>query len=214
MQDTGAGGVAIGATVYGIIDQWLLENERESIELIVTHSHAHGDHVQGDGQFQGQPNTTVVGLGTSQVISFFGIADWPNDSVTYDLGGGRVLDVMPTPGHQSAHIVLFDRRAGLLFTGDTLYPGRCYISNFSQYLASIGRLVTFLSDKRIAWVLGTHIEMTNTPFEDYSFGASVHVDEHPLPLTQNHVTELHNALLEMAGSPHIEDHADFIVYPF
>ena len=45
MQDTGAGGIPIATAVYGIIDDWLAANGKSSIELIVTHSHGHGDHV-------------------------------------------------------------------------------------------------------------------------------------------------------------------------
>ncbi len=213
LQDTGAGGISIGSTVYGIIDDWLASNGMESIELIVTHSHGHGDHVLGDSQFNGQPDTTVVGLSSSAVASFFGIAPWPTDIVEYDLGGGRVLDVLPIPGHQSAHIALYDRQTGLVFTGDTLYPGRLYISNFPAYVQSIRRLVQFLEGKPVCQVLGTHIEMTNAAGDDYAFGATYHPNEHPLQLERAHLLELYDAVLGMQGNPSIEVHDDFIVWP-
>ncbi|MHC4428746.1 MAG: MBL fold metallo-hydrolase, partial [Planctomycetota bacterium] len=146
MQDTGAGGIPIADTVYGIIDKWLARNGKKSIELIVSHSHGHGDHVAGDGQFAGQRNTTVVGLSASAVASFFGITNWPEQIVEYDLGG-RIIDVIPIPGHQSAHIALYDRQRALLLTGDTLYPGRLYISNFPTYVESIQRLVDFVDTR-------------------------------------------------------------------
>ncbi len=214
MQDTGAGGgIAIADEVYGIIEEWLAANNQESIELIVSHSHAHGDHVAGDSQFIGQPNTTVVGLSTAAVSSFFGITSWPTQIVEYDLGGGRIIDVIPIPGHHPAHIALYDRRTGILFTGDTLYPGRLYISNFSDYVASIHRLVMFIEDKPICHVLGTHIEMSNTPGDDFPFGATSHPDEHPLQLERGHVQELFDAVRDMQAAPHIEVHDDFIVFP-
>ncbi len=213
MQDTGAGGIAIASTVYGIIDTWLADHQQESIELIVSHSHAHGDHIAGDSQFNGQPDTTMVGLSSTAVASFFGISAWPTDIVEYDLGGGRIIDVIPIPGHQSAHIALYDRQTGLLLTGDTLYPGRLYISNFTQYIQSIRRLNDFIADKTVCHVLGTHIEMSNTPGDDYAFGATSHPDEHPLPLERSHLQELYDALLGMEAAPHIEVHDDFIVWP-
>ncbi|MCA9290689.1 MAG: MBL fold metallo-hydrolase [Phycisphaerales bacterium] len=213
MQDTGAGGgIHIGDTVYGIIAAWLEAHERTSIDLVVTHSHGHGDHVQGDSQFIGQPNTTVVGISQSAVASFFGISNWPTQIVEYDLGG-RIIDVIPIPGHQSAHIALYDRATGILFTGDTLYPGRLYISNFAQYVASIGRMVDFTADKPTCHVLGTHIEMTNTPGVDFNFGATFHPDEHPLQLGREHLVELHDAVVAMNGSPQYEVHDDFIIFP-
>ncbi len=212
MQDTGAGGIPIADTVYAIIDEWLVANDRDSIELIVTHSHAHGDHTAGDAQFNGQPNTTVVGTSANAVAAFFGIDDWPNQIVEYDLGG-RIIDIVPLPGHENAHVALYDRQTGVTFTGDTLYPGRLYIWDFDEYVNSIQRLVDFLADKPVCHVLGTHIEMTNTPGEDYSFGATYHPDEHPLQLDRGHLLELLEAVINMQRNPFIEVHDDFIVYP-
>jgi glyoxylase-like metal-dependent hydrolase (beta-lactamase superfamily II) len=214
MQDTGAtGSLPLAETVYGIIDDWLARNGRESIELIVTHSHGHGDHFAGDGQFSGQPETQVVGLSATSVADFFHIDDWPDEIVEYDLGG-RIIDVIPIPGHQSAHVALYDRRTGILFTGDTLYPGRLYISNFPLYMQSIQRVVDFTDPLPLCWVFGTHIEMTNTPGVDYSFGATFHPDEHPLQLGREHLVELNEAIIEMQDDPHIEEHDDFIIWPF
>jgi glyoxylase-like metal-dependent hydrolase (beta-lactamase superfamily II) len=214
MQDTGTvGGVQIGSVVYGLIDNWLEANGRESIELVVSHSHAHGDHTGGDGQFVGQPDTTVIGLSWPAVANFFGITDWPTQIVEYDLGG-RTIDVIPIPGHQTAHIALYDRQTGLMFTGDTLYAGRLYISDFPTYLASIQRLVDFTADKPACHVLGTHIEMSNTPGVDFPLGSTHHPDEHPLQLDRSHLLELLDGLIGMQADPHIEVHDEFIIWPF
>ena len=51
MQDTGAGSIPIRAIVDDIISRWLDTHDRTTIELIVSHSHSHGDHVAGDSQF-------------------------------------------------------------------------------------------------------------------------------------------------------------------
>jgi hydroxyacylglutathione hydrolase len=216
MQDTGASNVPMAATVYGIINQWLAAHKQASIQLIVTHSHAHGDHIFCDGQFNGQPNTTVVGTSVTAVQNFFGITSWPTQIVTYDLGGGRVLDVIPIPGHHPAHIALYDRDTDILFTGDTLYPGRLYISSFSQYMASIQRLVGFTQTpgKPICHVLGTHIEMSNVPGDDYPIGSTYHPNEHPLGLGLEHLLELNAAIIAMQAAPHIEVHDEFIIWPF
>ncbi len=213
LQDTGDGGIPVQSTVQGIIDGYLARKGLASLELVVTHSHGHGDHVGGDSQFQGAPGTTVVGASQSAVAQFFGISSWPTQAVTYDLGG-RVLDVMAIPGHQSAHVALYDRRHDLLLTGDTLYPGRLYISDFPAYVASVGRLTSFVSaGNDVAWVLGTHIEMTSTPGDDFPFGASQHPNERALELLDAHLFELEGAVQAMGQNPVIETHDDFIVYP-
>jgi hypothetical protein len=129
------------------------------------------------------------------------------------LGGGRVIDIIPIPGHQNAHIAFYDRQTGILFTGDSLYPGRLYISIFSEYVASIDRLVDFTDDKPVCWVLGTHIEMSNTPGVDFPIGSTYHPDEHPLQLTRAHLLELHTAIHAMNGQAQYEVHDEFIIFP-
>ena len=41
------------ATVDELIGRWLAEHERPGYELVVVHTHGHGDHVAGDAQFAG-----------------------------------------------------------------------------------------------------------------------------------------------------------------
>lgn len=212
LEDTGDGGIPVQSVVQGIVDEWKAAHNDTPIELVVAHSHAHGDHVAGDSQFQNQPSTTVVGTGVSAVQAHFGITSWPTQIVSYDLGS-RIVDVIPIPGHQSAHIAIYDRRHELLLTGDTLYPGRLYISDFAAYQASTQRLADFVGTNSVQWVLGTHIEMTTTPMQDFAFGASQHPNEHALELTSQHLTELNDAVQAMGNSPSYQEHADFIIYP-
>ena len=66
--------------------------------------------------------------------------------------GGRTLTVHHTPGHSSGSLCLFDGRDGLLFTGDTFYPGAMYAhfedSNFNAYRRSLQYLVGLLGQVR------------------------------------------------------------------
>lgn len=211
LEDTGDGGVPIADLVYSVIDQWLEANGKASIELVVVNSHAHGDHTAGNGQFSGQPNTTVIGPGVASVSGFFGIDDWPTQTVAFDLGN-RVVDVIPIPGHEASHVALYDRAEGLLLTGDTLYPGRLYISAFETYQESIERLVDFVDEDDVCAVLGTHIEMTDRAGVDFDFGATAHPNERELLLDYAHLVELRDAVVAMP-SPMIEVHDDFIIYP-
>ncbi len=216
LQDTGATASAaaspIRATVGGIIDQWLIDHGQASIELVVTHSHSHGDHVAGDGQFIGQPNTTVVGTSLAAVTSFFGITNWPEQIVCYDLGG-RILDIVPIPGHESRHIAVYDRNTGILLTGDSLYPGFLFVfgqNNWNSYKASIARLVDFTLTRPISHVLGTHIEMSNQPGIAYPYGSNYQPAEHTLALDFSHLLELDSALQSLP-SPILQIHDDFII---
>ncbi len=212
LEDTGAGGIQIADAVLGIIDQVMEERGQRSIELVVASSHGHGDHIAGNEQFEGMPGVTVVGYTIPEITDFFSIAPWPEGISSIDLGG-RVVDVVPIPGHQGADIALFDRAAGLLLTGDTLYPGRLYIREFDDYRASIDRLVQFAGDVEVCWVLGAHIEMSATAGDDYPTGATSHPDEHALELSVDQLTELQSALAGMGDQPVREVHDDFIVFP-
>lgn len=212
LEDTGSGDADVAGAVLLVVSSWLQKKGKSSIELIVAHSHGHGDHVGGDGQFDGIPNVTVVGKSSSAVEDFFGLSRWPEGVVPYDLGG-RVLDVIAIPGHQSAHIAFYDRRQRLLLTGDTLYPGRLYIEDWTSYGASVSRLRSFVAaGNTVDWVLGTHIEM-KAAGGDFAFGADQHPGEHALELPLSTLDELGAAIDAMGPNPQYEAHAEFIIYP-
>lgn len=214
--DTGATPSAslfpVRATVQALLDAYELAHNLPDLQLVVAHSHAHGDHVQGDGQFLGQPNTTVVGTSLASVQTFFGITAWPTQLVTYDLGG-RVLDVIPTPGHHSTHICFHDAETGAMFTGDTFYPGYLFISNLTAYKPSIARLVAFAATRTITDILGGHIEMRSTPGLWYPYGTVYQPAERALALQLPHLLELHAALQSITG-PITQIHDDFIINAF
>jgi len=212
--DSGAGGVAVRPTIDAIIADWCAKHNRTAISLVVAHSHSHGDHHQGDGEFTGRADTTVVGLDPAAVAAFFGITDWPRAIGHIDLGG-RILDIIPTPGHEPAHIMVFDAQSRLLLSGDSLYPGRLYvpIDKFPAYQASIDRAVAFTRGRHVRYVLGAHIEMRRTAREDYGHEVSVHRDEHKLELPYARLLELQMALRAVRGEPVRDTHNDFIIVP-
>jgi hydroxyacylglutathione hydrolase len=212
--DTGAGGLNVRPTIDRIIAEWAARHHRMSIPLVVAHSHSHGDHHQGDAEFQDRPHTIVVGLYPKDVADFFKIADWPNQIVSYDLGG-RVLDIIPTPGHQSAHIMMFDRKTRLLFSGDSLGPYRLYVSmnEAKTYRNSIDRVAAFTRDKRVSWIFGAHIEMTTKPGQLIADEAPSHPDEHVLEIPYSNIPELQTALHAMGDTLVQEAHRDFVIFP-
>jgi glyoxylase-like metal-dependent hydrolase (beta-lactamase superfamily II) len=210
--DTGAGKVDVLSAVDAVIREWLAKRGQSTIDLVVAHSHDHSDHRAGDPQFAGRPHTTVVGRDTGAVRAFFGIEHWPDDIAQFDLGG-RVLDVIPIPGHQASSIALYDRRTAILLTGDTFYPGRLYVRDSAAFASSIHRLVAFTESRPVSHMLGTHIENTRTPFVDYPEGTVDQPDEHVLQLTRAQLLELDAAVDSMRGHVVRKVMRSFTVWP-
>jgi glyoxylase-like metal-dependent hydrolase (beta-lactamase superfamily II) len=222
LHDTGATAspqrFPIRQTVDEIIARWLRARGRETIRQIVTHSHGHGDHVAGDGQFSDLPAGSIAPTGVAGVSSFFEITNWPLGQATIDLGD-RVIDVLPGPGHFDDHIFVFDRSRGLLLTGDSMYPGLLVVRNWAAYDQSIRRLAEFCrkSAERgepVTHVLGAHIEMTNRPGVLFDLGVEFHPDEHPLPLPVGAIYELDAAVREAGDQPREIRRNHFVVQPF
>ena len=180
-------------------------------ELIVSHSHAHGDHVAADGQFVDRPHTTTVGHAPEQVAAFFGVDAWPTGSGAVDLGG-RVLTVLPIPGHHPASIAIHDPATSLLLTGDTVYPGRLYVRDFPAFLASLDRLCDFADTHPVEQILGAHIEMSTTPFRDFPLGSVRHPAEQTLAMTVAQLHEIRDAARSVADSPGAHRFADFAIW--
>jgi glyoxylase-like metal-dependent hydrolase (beta-lactamase superfamily II) len=199
--DTGTG----HADLRKVVDELLAGRD---LALIVAHTHGHGDHIGGDSQFE-----QVVGTSAAEVAEYFGITAWPDEIVELDLGE-RVLDLIPIPGHEGSDLAFYDRTTRLLLTGDSLYPGRLYVPDWTAYRASIRRLADFVAaGNPVSWVLGAHIELINQPGVDFAMGADVHPDEHPLQLEPAVLRELQEALSEAGPSPHRIVRDEFIVYP-
>jgi hydroxyacylglutathione hydrolase len=211
--DTGAGGLKIRPAVDAAVTQWLAEHHRASIPLVVAHTHGHGDHHAGDAEFADRPDTTVVGLTPEAVAAFFKIADWPKGIATFDLGG-RELSVIPTPGHQPAHIMIWDPKTHWLLSGDSLYPGRLYVpvNRFADFRDSIDRVATFTRGRKVSWVMGAHVEMTREPGKDLP-DHPPHPNEHVLELPYADLLELRKAVDAMGDKVVRDVHPDFIVTP-
>ncbi|PTM08440.1 MAG: MBL fold metallo-hydrolase [Bacteroidetes bacterium] len=214
LMDTGATKEAsifpLYETVKEIIDDWSENNG--AVELIVAHTHKHGDHYAGDDQFKGKPNTTVINLEVDDVASFFNISNWPENIVDFDLGN-RLLQIIPIPGHQASSIAVYDTFTKILLTGDTFYPGRLYIKDWSTFKLSIDRLVTFTNNNKVSTILGNHIEMTQTPGVDYPIETLYQPKEHQLPLNVIDLKELSSALTKLGDKPAKQIHDSFIIYP-
>jgi hydroxyacylglutathione hydrolase len=210
--DTGAGASDAAMVTRKVIAKWLAREKRDRIPLVVAHTHGHGDHVAGDKGFADAPDTTLVPATVEGARAAFGIETWPTSVGSIDLGG-RIVDVIPIPGHHVAHVAYYDRRTGILHTGDHLYPGRLYVSDFAAYEASTRRLVEFTATRPVAHIVGCHVEQSDTPFVDYPVGTKYQPHEHVPTLSRAHLLELLAGLEAMHGKPEKAYFRDFTIWP-
>jgi hydroxyacylglutathione hydrolase len=215
--DTGATADSpLREVVDGLMSDWLAANPDPSggapkgYELVVAHTHAHGDHVAGDALFADRPSTTVVGREVEAVREFFGFSSWPADVVQFDLGG-RVLDVTGIPGHHSASIGLYDPWSGFLLTGDTFLPGRLYVYDYPEFLVSMDRLVEFAAGRSVTHVMGCHVEMSMKPGRDYPIGSRYQPDEVAIQMTVDQLIAARDAA-KASTRPGVHRFDDFIIY--
>jgi len=214
--DTGASRSAeifpIKQVVTELLQGWETESGNILEELIVAHSHGHGDHRAADGQFEGNPNTTVIAKPVEAVKMFFGLDRWPEGESEYVLGE-RKFKIFPIPGHHESSIAFYDSQTKIILTGDTFYPGRLYIKDWVDFKRSILRIKSFIKENEISYFLGNHIEMKNQPKLDFPIRSTFQPDEHPLPLGNHDFTELLDSIMEMEDNPVRKAHKSFIIYP-
>ncbi len=161
-----------------------------SLPVRVLNSHSHYDHVGGNADFDfiygmdtefteqskvGLPHDRVAeevspaalckplpeGVSAEDHITRgYEIDEFVKEGSIIDLGS-RKLEVLSIPGHTPDAIALFDKSAGLLWTGDTFYEGAVWLfaeeTNLEAYKHSIKRL-SLLTDS-INYLLPAH----NTP---------------------------------------------------
>lgn len=180
-------------------------------ELIVVHTHTHGDHHAADSQFAGKPHTTVVGWSLEEVQAYFRLSGWPDQTARVALGD-RDIEVIPIPGHDKASVAYYDPVSRLLLSGDSFYPGRLYVRDWDAFRKSIDRLSEFCVQHQVEYLVGNHIEMTMTFGKDYPTGTTFQPDEHPLPLRFDQLRILRDSL-NLMDVPARKVFDEFIVEP-
>ena len=195
--DTGDVADANAMPLADTVFKLLPTGDHGRLPLLVAHTHRHQDHRAGDGQFLGQSGVQVVGFDLDSVIRDFKFTDWPNRPITLDLGG-RLVDVIPTPGHNATHIAFYDRNTALVFSGDFFLPGRLLIEDKAADLASAKRVAEFIAARPVRAVLGAHIELASDG-STYDFGSTYHPNEHALAMTKADLMALPALIAEFNG---------------
>ena len=173
-------------TGMGISDVKKVTAKLTKLPVLVLNSHTHDDHVgdnwqfdtvlgmdtdftrtnakgsRQDAQAEIAPGEVCGGLPKDFDAKSYATKPWKisatvHDGEKLDLGG-RTLEIIATPGHTPDAISLLDRPNGLLFTGDTYYPGTIWLyraeTNFDAYATSIERLSALAPQLKL--VLGAH----------------------------------------------------------
>jgi glyoxylase-like metal-dependent hydrolase (beta-lactamase superfamily II) len=167
------------------------------LPLLVAHTHRHLDHRAGDAQFAIQPGVELVPYDLEGMRRFYGFKDWPNDNAQIDLGG-RIVDVIPAPGHNPTELVFYDPNTALVLSGDFLLPGRLLVEDAAAYAASARRVADFFRERPVSAVLGGHVEFDNTG-ATFDWGAQYHPNEHSLALTKADLLALPAAMASFNG---------------
>jgi glyoxylase-like metal-dependent hydrolase (beta-lactamase superfamily II) len=195
--DTGAVADANEMPLAKTILELLPDKDHKKLPLLVAHTHRHLDHRAGDPQFASLPSVQIVPIDLDGVRAFFHFTNWPNEIDHLDLGD-RIVDVIPTPGHNATHVAFYDNRTGILFSGDFLMPGRLLIEDAAAYRESALRVVDFLKTRPLTHVLGGHIEL-NTAGRAYRFGSHYHPNERRLELAREDLAALPAAFESFNG---------------
>lgn len=173
-------------TGMGMSDVKKVVEEVTKLPVVVLNSHTHDDHVGGNWEFdsvygmdteftrknaRGSREDAQEEITPDQICGAlpkgfdakayatrpWKIAKFIHDGERLDLGG-RMIEVIATPGHTPDAISLFDRGNGLLFTGDTYYPAPIWLyrpeTDLNAYGASIRRLEALAPQVKV--VLGAH----------------------------------------------------------
>jgi glyoxylase-like metal-dependent hydrolase (beta-lactamase superfamily II) len=170
---TGTDRALLFDTGLGIGDMRRVVSQLTDLDVIVLNSHTHYDHIGGNHQFdviygtdldytrkrsQGSPPAAVAafvqdgwiwkdlppGFSKEDYQSrAFNVSRIVREGDRIDVGG-RVLEILFTPGHAPDSICLIDRENRLLFTGDSFYLAPLYThiegSSFSDYVKTAERL--------------------------------------------------------------------------
>jgi glyoxylase-like metal-dependent hydrolase (beta-lactamase superfamily II) len=173
-------------TGMGIGNLKKVTGELTALPIVVLNSHTHNDHVGDNWQFEniyaidsnftrenarGSRDDAQAEIAPGQICGSlppgfdsktyrtrpWKISSYVHDGDRIDLGG-RVLQVLATPGHTPDAVCLLDRVNGLLFSGDTYYPATIWLyrpeTDVAAYAASVHRLAALASQLKV--VLGQH----------------------------------------------------------
>lgn len=154
----------------------VLTARRLGLDFIVN-THHHHDHTGGNAALKAKYGCRVIGPG-KEADSIPAIDRTMSDGDRLSLCGVD-FHILETPGHTKGHICLYDPRAGVLFSGDTLFSlscGRLFEGTPAQMWDSFQKLTALPDETRIYCgheytiengEFGLTIEPDNDDLQDY-----------------------------------------------
>jgi glyoxylase-like metal-dependent hydrolase (beta-lactamase superfamily II) len=135
-------------TGYGGGDLLSLIKTKTNLPIIVVNSHSHVDHIGCNHQFKkiyAHPGDFPELRAVDQDIELIELKDKDN----IDLGG-RVIEVIHTPGHTPGAISFLDRNNRMLFSGDNIGDRPVYMfmegQSLEEYTKSLEHLISICTD--------------------------------------------------------------------
>jgi glyoxylase-like metal-dependent hydrolase (beta-lactamase superfamily II) len=220
--DTGATPEAdyypLRATVDAIVSRWCGIRRKKSVPLTVVLTS--GEDVaqnQGIGQFGDRAQTSLTPTELGARMEFHGLGSTGKQGIgrigrigRMELGG-RVVEVIATPGTHKDGLTFYDSYTCHLFTGDLLYAGRVQIANDRDYVASLERLQQWKQSHPVKWVMGGHVEMMFLPGRGYPRFSTNRPFEHVLQLKAEAIDEAVEHARGIVGKPAVVFRTDFIL---
>lgn len=199
-------------TVDEIMARWCEVRRKKGVPLTVVLTS--GEDVaqnQGIGQFADRADTRVTPLELGARMEFHGLgSNWRQGAGQIDLGG-RVVEVMPTPGTHKDGLSFYDTYTCNLFSGDLLFAGRVEIANDRDYVATMERLQQWKRSHTVKWVLGGHVDMMFIPGRAYPRFSTNRPFEHVLQLEAETIDEAAEHARGIVGKPSVVFRTDFIL---
>ena len=106
-------------------------------------------------------NTVIAPIESAALRQVLGFNDWPNGLAQIDLGG-RIIDLIPTPGHHEDHIVFYDRKSQTAVHRGFPAAGAVVSARTSMLTSERAARVGVREDTSGEQVLGAHIELDIT----------------------------------------------------
>lgn len=214
--DTGATPEAayypLRATVDAIITRVTQIRRKRTLPLTVVFTSGE-DIAQNQGltQFAGHPGTILAPRALPAVKEFYKLANsWPSGTTQIELGG-RILDVIPTPGAHKDGLTFYDHYNHFLYTGDLLFPGKINVGNDKDYVASLERLKHWKDTHPVKWIMGGHIEMQFVPGKAYPRFATYKPYERVLQMEPALIDDALESAREVLGKELALVRPDFIL---
>ncbi len=133
---------------FSVINQEI-EKKYKKLDFIFN-THHHDDHVGGNLDLKEKYGSKIIcSKKDINIIQSVDIALDDGDIFSF---GETDFDILHIPGHTLGHIAFYSKKAGVVFTGDTLFSlgcGRIFEGTFEQMFNSLEKIINLSKDTLI-----------------------------------------------------------------